>query len=780
MLACVAAVLAVAAPAHGHAGTVAPLAPVTGADGRLGLCDVLPGTVPGSTTQTWSQLAFNAGARINRWEFRWDHLERQPGSWDFSSGDPAVAASLNAGLDVLGILIGTPGWAASPGQKPGNGVPTGLYLPYRDPGNSWAEYVRHTVAHYTGEVRYWEVWNEPDLPYFWSGSSEDYLRLLKVAYLTIKDVDPGARVLMAGMVVPDMSFFKRVLRDAVHDPAHAANHDFFDAVSWHAYGQAGALYGNLLRMRSMLDEIGDGSARLWVTEDGFPASNPNGEPRQAAYIEQTIAFALAAGANKILIYRESDDVLPKTWGVLSAAGVPRMGYVALQTMASLFSHVNAVLYAPTESLQRFVVYRRGRRMLMLWSRNVTGQEVPVSADSPAATAVDWQGQTTPLVAADGHFAISVPGADFNASVDPQSAVVGGPPRFIDQSNVLPTSLSDVSYLSQVDGARRQLVIFNPDPGPVSVDVAAAAEPVAHEVVQLPARATQSLDLDLVAGPNYAGPFRLGATHAVAAEGLSTTDVRRPTPASASWLLPIAPPILTFLNPSTNPAAVTAIAYGPRGRARFWKHIDLSPEGSATWSPPTSPSGPSLALAVQSDNPIVLQGINGQAVQAVPQAQTTWYLLHPASGSVSLFNPDSAASAQVDVRYVGSPNFTLAQLTLGARQSASVSPHGAAAVIVSASRPVAAGYSQSASSNAPPSTPMLRAAFAVGRTTTVRVLNPGPQLAHLTVSTLTAGGSQTRSLTVRAMKVVSFTESVPAALGQALILDSDVPLVSRAD
>ncbi|MBV9280656.1 MAG: hypothetical protein JOZ41_11280, partial [Chloroflexi bacterium] len=174
------------------AGAVQVLAPVTEADGRLGLCEVLAGNPAGGAGPSWAQLAYNAGARLNRWEFRWDRLEQQQNVWDFTADDAAVQSSRQAGLDVLGILIGTPDWAAAPGQKPGNGLPTGLNLKYTNTDNLWADYVRETVLHYAGQVRFWEVWNEPDLSYFWSGSPDDYYRLLKVAYLTIKDADPQA------------------------------------------------------------------------------------------------------------------------------------------------------------------------------------------------------------------------------------------------------------------------------------------------------------------------------------------------------------------------------------------------------------------------------------------------------------------------------------------------------------------------------------------------------------------------------------------------------------
>ncbi|HEX6510094.1 MAG TPA: hypothetical protein VF221_20895, partial [Chloroflexota bacterium] len=69
------------------AGPIQALAPVTDADGRLGLCDVLAGSPTAGSGPSWAQLSYNAGARINRWEFRWDKMEPVQGVWDFSAND---------------------------------------------------------------------------------------------------------------------------------------------------------------------------------------------------------------------------------------------------------------------------------------------------------------------------------------------------------------------------------------------------------------------------------------------------------------------------------------------------------------------------------------------------------------------------------------------------------------------------------------------------------------------------------------------------------------------
>src|SRR5262249_40686022 len=72
--------------------------------------------------------------------------------------------------------------------------------PPRDP-KAWGELVRRLVVHWgerygLEEVRQWyfEVWNEPNLNAFWTGSQRQYFELYRESALAIKAWDAGLRV----------------------------------------------------------------------------------------------------------------------------------------------------------------------------------------------------------------------------------------------------------------------------------------------------------------------------------------------------------------------------------------------------------------------------------------------------------------------------------------------------------------------------------------------------------------------------------------------------------
>jgi xylan 1,4-beta-xylosidase len=66
---------------------------------------------------------------------------------------------------------------------------------------AWAAFIKSFVAHLVDRyglatVREWpfEVWNEADLPFFWSGTQQQYFELYKATSVAIKSIDSGLKV----------------------------------------------------------------------------------------------------------------------------------------------------------------------------------------------------------------------------------------------------------------------------------------------------------------------------------------------------------------------------------------------------------------------------------------------------------------------------------------------------------------------------------------------------------------------------------------------------------
>jgi hypothetical protein len=247
-------------------------------------------------------VAVAAGARVLRQSFSWSIIERAPGRYDFSLYDHFVANAAGAGLGVLPILIDPPPFRSS---RPATGARRGVYPPASNA--EFAAFAQLLVRRYGPDggfwranpqlpqmpIRSWEVWNEPNLPQFWATGPDPaaYAVMLKTLYAAIKAVDPGSRVISAGINSSSQGIgLVPFLRGMYRAGAKGS----FDALGLHPYQPGSDL---------VVDEIGlavrelrraRDDARVLVTEIGWASGGPAaramvvGERGQAALVRRTL------------------------------------------------------------------------------------------------------------------------------------------------------------------------------------------------------------------------------------------------------------------------------------------------------------------------------------------------------------------------------------------------------------------------------------------------------------------------------------------------------------
>lgn len=167
----------------------------------------------------------------------------------------------------------------------------GVSSPPKD-WDRWADLVRDLVQHLVDrygleEVRdHWafEVWNEPNLEYFWSGDAQDYLRLYETAARAVRSVDPGLRV--GGPATAAVGWVEDLL---VHTEKTGAPLDF---VSTHLYGAPP------LDLRPALARHGREDAAICWTEWGTHPrlSNPVAE---SVYAAAFLARGMRSAAGRV-------------------------------------------------------------------------------------------------------------------------------------------------------------------------------------------------------------------------------------------------------------------------------------------------------------------------------------------------------------------------------------------------------------------------------------------------------------------------------------------------
>ncbi|MGD9030484.1 MAG: hypothetical protein PVG25_11795, partial [Anaerolineae bacterium] len=360
-----------------------PLPPVENPDGMAGTCFSY---YPGDPDRPYLPLMHNAGSRWDRFDFIWPNIERTENGWHFDGYDDLVRDMGDTGMNVVGILMWTPSWAAtssrqvqplryslerpsdwyassllSPQAPPGASAspPQGLYEEWYDwtasdgdPANYWGRYVHTVVSRYsdpdgfTKPVKHWEVWNEVDdgaWNYFWTGSEADYAQLLKVGYQATKDACPDCTVLYAGLLYwADQQYFERVLDILNDDPSAPGNDYYFDAMSVHLYSRSSTIYDTVELIRSRMNAYVSDHP-IWLTETGvmvwddasvdpFPTKYDFAATQEeaAAYVIQSYANAWASDVERYFHFRANDADMSEYFGLMRNDQSFRPSYVAYQ------------------------------------------------------------------------------------------------------------------------------------------------------------------------------------------------------------------------------------------------------------------------------------------------------------------------------------------------------------------------------------------------------------------------------------------------------------------
>lgn len=166
----------------------------------------------------------------------------------------------------------------------------GLVQRYGPQGSLWRE--RPDIPY--RPIRSWQVWNEPNLSFYWPGGVDaaEYVRLLRATSRGIKAADRRAEVITAGL---PQSRVGRPLRRYLQEMYDARARPVFDTLAVNPYAATvGELRRRLQEVRALMRSERDGRARLWVSELGWADGGPPsrftvGAARQAALIRSSFA-----------------------------------------------------------------------------------------------------------------------------------------------------------------------------------------------------------------------------------------------------------------------------------------------------------------------------------------------------------------------------------------------------------------------------------------------------------------------------------------------------------
>ncbi|MBN1248315.1 MAG: hypothetical protein JXC32_11705 [Anaerolineae bacterium] len=242
-----------------------------------------------------------------------------PGRYEWRAADLIVDQAEDLGINLVLRIDHPPAWAI-PVTPEGGAADLPVSL------EALADFCSVMATRYRGKVRAYQVWNEPNLAREWGGLVPDpagYVEVLRTCYVAIKQADPQALVISAGLAptgsappdaIPDREYLvgmyeagaasyydllglnapgykapPEISPDEAADPANPyGGHSFF-------------CFRHVEDMRAVMEQYGDGHKQVAVLEFGWHTANSPDHPdyawfavtpeEQASYLVRAFSYA---------------------------------------------------------------------------------------------------------------------------------------------------------------------------------------------------------------------------------------------------------------------------------------------------------------------------------------------------------------------------------------------------------------------------------------------------------------------------------------------------------
>jgi hypothetical protein len=224
-------------------------------------------TVPFDTMRLWDTNTF------------WSVINTGPGQYNWTVLDGWLNAANTHQVELLFTLGMTPQWASSDPNNPichiGPGqcsAPDDVNPDGSGTDQHWKDFVTAVAQHVGTQVQYWEIWNEPNNLWYWSGTPAQLARMAQDARTIIRGLNPAARMLNAGtgaLTEYGLTWWKAY--------GAAGGLQWADIIAVHGdvrsyppkcgvYPQAENFLKVMTNLRQVLASYGQGNKPVWDTE----------------------------------------------------------------------------------------------------------------------------------------------------------------------------------------------------------------------------------------------------------------------------------------------------------------------------------------------------------------------------------------------------------------------------------------------------------------------------------------------------------------------------------
>jgi hypothetical protein len=242
----------------------------------------------------------------------WPKLQPQSSKWDFSKLDKYVELAAEHNVEILMPLGLTPAWASSRPEEKTFNTP-GVAAPPKNL-EDWKAFVRQVATRYKGKIHYYEIWNEPNLKGFFSGTPQEMVILVREASKILKQVDPSVKIVSPSPTSSDgPAWLDTFLQQG--------GGQYVDVIGYHFYvtpAAPEALMPLADKIHQIMQRNHVPQLPLWDTESGWRMANHQNEVKPLP----------SAPFNKVLSDEEAIAYVARFYTLAWVKGIARVYWYA--------------------------------------------------------------------------------------------------------------------------------------------------------------------------------------------------------------------------------------------------------------------------------------------------------------------------------------------------------------------------------------------------------------------------------------------------------------------
>jgi len=346
------------------------------------------------TMQAEAYAAGLIGIDIIRTGVSWGSLQPDPNTWKWDKMDREVELYRQQNIEQQYIFAFTPQWATTGDASSKDWLVWSRAAPQIGP---WKTYIDQVTRRYKNDIRYWELWNEPDLPFF-RGTVDEYVQMCKTAYPILKRNIPTATMLSGGWSAANRN-------PGFIEKAMSQTGDTYDILAIHAHGFFGSFQQKVdvrwgdLRKRYASDKP------IYFNETGLssPGDTIQADTQQAVELVRKVGFAMGRGAmayNWYDLRHDGDDPNDHEhrYGMITRDFQAKPAYMAYNNLIGLLRGYKLVGQINAAADQWLFLFEKDNEYVLIgWAQQpyAVGQVV-LHADSANVQRVDMMGNRATL------------------------------------------------------------------------------------------------------------------------------------------------------------------------------------------------------------------------------------------------------------------------------------------------------------------------------------------------------------------------------------------------